>query len=105
MGVSIGEIFVVAIIALLVVKPEEVPHLLRRALKIKDSFFSVVSDVKTSIFSVASAMHEEVPSDEMEEMNLYLKKIMQRGKEYSGEYNLNSVKRFYHRMVLTQDDD
>lgn len=100
MGISIGEIIIVAIIALLVVKPDDIPVLLRSVFNIRDKFSSLVHNVKGSVDSALASVHDEISGDEFEEVNIYLKKIMQSGKEYKGDYTLSSVKAFYHRSII-----
>ncbi len=76
------------------------PGILRSILKFKQYIHSIINDAKQSMYSMVSEVHDELEGDELEEMNLYLKKIMQSGEEYSGEYTLTSVKRHYHHMIL-----
>jgi Sec-independent protein translocase protein TatA len=86
---SITEILVVLVVALFVVKPEDVPAIVKGFRKIKRYLSGLQHDVMSKL---------EEPED-VDEMNKYLEKISALGVKYDGEYSLDEVKEKYISLL------
>jgi len=95
---SIGEILVILIVALLVIKPEDIPIITKKLLY----FRTYITNLKNEIFE---GVAEELPSDsklidkELDEFNFYLEKIIKIEGNYHGEYELSALKKRYNKLV------
>lgn len=87
---SISEIFLVLIVALLVVKPEDLPEIIRFCKNIL-RYFNKVKKELLSFF--------EEETDDVAEVNKYLLKISALDVHYDGEYKLHEIKSFYHKLL------
>jgi Sec-independent protein translocase protein TatA len=100
---SIFEILVVMIVALLVVKPEDMPKIISKLKELRE----FVTKTKKEIFShfdpdintKSLKNKSEDLSSQMEQMNYFLEKIGDLDSEYSGEYSLSSVKEHYRKLM------
>jgi Sec-independent protein translocase protein TatA len=86
---SITEILVVLVVALFVVKPEDVPSIVKGFRKIKSYLRGLQRDIMSKL---------EEPED-VDEMNKYLEKISALGVKYDGEYDLDEVKEKYISLL------
>lgn len=89
---SITEILVVLLIALLVIKPEDVPTILKYIRNIRRYLRNLSSDIMSKLDD------EERP----EEINRYLEKIIALGDKYEGEYDLEQIKAYYSKLLRKQ---
>ncbi|PCJ24427.1 MAG: hypothetical protein COA94_07375 [Rickettsiales bacterium] len=102
---SLFEFIVVLIVALLVVKPEDLPKIVKKFKQMQ----SFITNTKKEIISQISIDDEleEIMQDssspnlnkEMEQVNYYLEKISNIGPEYEGEYSLAAIKKHYLKLV------
>ena len=93
---SISELLVIFVVAFLVLKPEDLPQI---AKKVKD-FYSFFTRTKTEIMSYFDLNHQDnVVVDDLDQMNFYLEKIANLGRDYEGEYSLNNVKDYYQKII------
>ena len=84
------------VVAFLVLKPEDLPQI---AKKVKD-FYSFFTRTKTEIMSYFDLNHQDtVVVDDLDQMNFYLEKIANLGRDYEGEYSLNNVKDYYQKII------
>jgi len=86
---SIGEILVVLIVAMVLVKPEDLPALRKSFIRIKKYFARLQSEI-------ASWFDDP---DDASEMNEYLEKISGLGEKYNGDYSLSEVKAKYLSLL------
>jgi Sec-independent protein translocase protein TatA len=98
---SIGEIIVVLVVALLVIKPEDIPGILRQVkslrgyfIKTKDSFLSEINK--------ELEIEDKSITDSVEEINFYLEKILSIEGKYEGPYELASIKNKYNELIKKQ---
>ena len=97
---SLGELLVIVIVSLLVLKPEDLPKILR---KIRD-WKNFIDNTKKSVIASLDITNEmdnfkEVGKEDIEQINFYLAKIAAYGEEYEGDYSLNSIKDYYRKLV------
>lgn len=98
---SMFEIAVICIVCLLVMKPEDIPKILKKFREMKafisDTKREIVShlDINTAIIDKSGCMLES----EVEQINFYLGKIADQGAEYDGEYDLTSIKKYYRKIM------
>lgn len=86
---SIAEILVIIIIALFVIKPEDIPSILKYIKNIRRYFRNLSSDIMNKL---------EIEEDH-EEINRYLEKILALGDKYEGEYSLDQIKEYYNKLL------
>ena len=97
------EILVILIVALLVVKPEDIPQIMSKLKELR----AFVANTKKEIFShfdpdrnaKSSKKASEDLESQMEQMNFYLEKIGDLDSEYDGEYSLAPVKEHYRKVM------
>lgn len=92
---SISEILLVIVVALLVVKPEDLPEIIKFCKKISAYFYKVKKDI-------LSLMEDE--EDDLAEINKYLLKISALDAKYNGEYRLHEIRSFYHQLLKKSSD-
>lgn len=86
---SIAEILVILVIAIIVIKPEDMPTILKYIKGIRRYLRSLSSDIM-------SKLDED---EDPEEINQYLEKIMALGDKYEGEYELELIKKHYSKLL------
>ena len=91
---SFSEILVVVVVALLIMRPEDIPIVAKNIYKIRE----YVKNFTDNIFSSLNV--ETMNSDEdIEAINNYIQKITAFGVNYNGEYSLEKVKDEYNKLV------
>ncbi|MFY9589296.1 Sec-independent protein translocase subunit TatA/TatB [Rickettsia endosymbiont of Halotydeus destructor] len=95
---SLGEIIVVILIALLVIKPEDIPIIMKKIHEIKSYFTNFRN--KTISYIINDDEGKELNED-IEQLNFYLQKVISINGKYDGDYTLEKVKQKYH--VLTKE--
>ena len=99
-GLSFGEIIVVAIVAILVIKPKDIPSIIKYLKELKLYFNNLLTDFK-SIFSSLSSDIEFNSKEEIEEINRLLKAICDSGGKYEGEYDLVKIREAHSKILLS----
>lgn len=94
---SITEIVLIIIVALVVIKPEDIPSILK---KLKELYKYIISIKKQIDKEISKITEEDKESEDLEKINFYLKKIMDLGETYEGDYSLSDVKAEYHKLIL-----
>jgi len=98
--ISFGELAVVLIVAVFVMKPEDVLALSKKFKQFKSYIFSAKSDITSYLGDIVDLEKEHNDTiDDREEINLYLQKISALGESYNGDYNSCEVKRAYNKLV------
>ena len=92
---SLFELLVVFIVAFLVLKPEDLPHI---AKKLKDcyNFFTRAKAEITSYLDLDEKPSIKVDED-IDQINFYLGKIANLGEKYEGEYSLTKIRDYYRK--------
>lgn len=94
---SFAEIGVVIIVALIVIKPDDLPVILK---KIKEFYNYVISFKKQIEQELKNISEIDRLEEENSKINFYLQKIMMLDEKYEGDYSLTDVKAFYHKLIL-----
>ena len=87
---SIGEIFVVMVVALLVIKPQDLPTIFKVFKQVRRYIRGITADIMSKFED-----HEE----DVEEINRYLEKISGLDEKYEGPYELDEIKKYYHKIL------
>ena len=97
---SLFELLVVFVVAFLVLKPEDVPHI---AKKIKEfyNFFTTTKAEITSYLDLSQKSSIKVDED-IDQINFYLEKIANLGGKYEGEYSLTKIRDYYQKWQRHQ---
>ncbi len=94
---SFAEFSIVILLAILLIKPKDLPFIVK---KLKETFL-YLSSLKKEVMKELDILSSESPKKEhYEEINLYLKKIMELDATYTGEYKISDIKAFYHKLLL-----
>lgn len=86
---SIFELLLVATIAIFVLRPEDIPSIIKHIKNIRSYFLSLWQDV----------MNKLNEPDDLNDINRYLEKIAALGDKYDGEYSLAAVKTHYLKLL------
>lgn len=89
---TISEILLVFCIAIILIKPEDIPGLVKHIKRLIKYFRALQKEVMDHFDDV----------DDAEEMNLYIEKIASMNHKYEGEYDVVSVKSYYHKLIKKQ---
>ena len=95
---SIGEILVVLIVALLVIKPGDIVVIAKKLLY----FRNYITNLKNEIFEGVTtelAVDSKLIEQELDEFNFYLEKIIKIAGNYDGEYKLSALKERYNKLL------
>lgn len=85
---SIFELLVVFIVAILLIKPADIPHIAKNIRYI----IKYIKSIQKDFFSYFEDM------DETEEINKYLTKIIELDGEYKGDYDLVEIRKYYQKL-------
>lgn len=99
---SLFEILLILAVALLVMKPEDIPKIAKTLMNFK----KYIDNAKKEIFSYID-LEQENPEkshinsseNQIEQMNFYLQKIADLGDDYEGTYELDPIKKHYRKLV------
>lgn len=94
---SFGELLVVAIVAILVMKPEDIPIILQKFHQLKSYFANIKQDI-SAYLNKELAVDKDL-REEFEQINFYLQKIIELNGTYEEEYSLQKVKAKYHQLI------
>ena len=97
---SFGEIIVVAIIAILVCKPEDIKFIIKEFYKFKTYILELSQEISKPFVDELEQLNPEV----VEEINLYLEKITSLNKSYQGEYSLKAIKKYYYQLIKNKHE-
>ncbi len=99
---SLFEILLIVAVALLVMKPEDIPKIAKTLMNIK----RYIDKTKKEIISYidleqenSTKSHVNSSGNEIEQMNFYLQKIADLGDDYDGLYDLDAIKKHYRKLV------
>ncbi|MCC8417261.1 MAG: DUF2672 domain-containing protein [Rickettsia endosymbiont of Bryobia graminum] len=95
---SLGEILIVALVAIIVAKPEDIPILLKKIQQFKSYF----SDIKNQLLSYVT---KDIKIENMtlentpEQLNYYLERIIDIQGYYEGNYSLEDLKAKHKELI------
>ncbi|MBP7190566.1 MAG: twin-arginine translocase TatA/TatE family subunit [Rickettsiaceae bacterium] len=87
---SLSEILVVLLVALFVIKPEDIPGIAKYIKKTLRYFRKIRSEIISAV---------EDDDHDVAEINKYLSKITAIGEKYEGSYDLEEIKAYYHKIL------
>jgi len=94
---SLSELLIIALVSMLVLKPEDLPKIVRKFKELK----AFIAGIKQEIISHIDPESKVPPKleDDLGQMNFYLEKITSLGGDYEGEYSIKEVKECYYQLV------
>jgi hypothetical protein len=92
---SFSEILLVLLVSVLLLKPEDLPLIMRKFIELKNYIFGIKEEIVTKIHQEIGA---EIEND-VADMNKYLEKIIEIEGKYDGDYNLSSVQKKYTTLL------
>ena len=82
--------------------------LIKEFYKLKNYFFEIKQQVEDSfqqeLESLKSNTSDLTEDNSLSELNFYLHKIAALNKNYNGEYSLKEVKKYYHQLIIKQNE-
>ena len=97
---SITEIMLILIIGVFVLKPSDIKSIAQSIKEVMAYFNKVKSEIWNSIGD-----DEKIELPQKEQLNNYLAKIIQLYGKYEGNYDLASVKAYYHKLLIQHKID
>jgi hypothetical protein len=94
---SLTEILLVLILSVFVLKPADLKIIGRTI----SNIISYINKLKNEIFASIDEESGTNPK-EQKQINDYMMKIIQLSGKYEGDYNLASVKAYYHKLLLKE---
>lgn len=99
---SLFEILVILIVSLFVMKPEDIPKIIKKIQEFKNFITNTKQEI-LSHFDQDMLTNKNPSSDlleyEIDQVNFYLAKISKLGSEYNGDYSLMSIKNHYRQLI------
>ncbi|XVN42431.1 MAG: DUF2672 domain-containing protein [Candidatus Rickettsia vulgarisii] len=95
---SLGEMLIVTLVAIIVAKPEDIPVILKKIQQFKSYF----SDIKNqSLFYIAEDIKVEniTLENTPEQLNYYLERIIDIQGYYEGDYSLKDLKAKHNELI------
>ena len=101
MSLSLSEIFIMLLVSLLILKPEDLPVIFKKLGEIRNYILGIKEEV---LGSVSKELDIDL-KDDLEVMNRYLEKIIEIEGEYDGPYDLVSIKKKHKTLIKQQKDE
>lgn len=89
---SLTELLIIMLVGLVVLKPAD----LKSVIKGVRNFTRYLSKLKDEIFASID------DTEDQEQINNYMKKILTISGKYEGDYDLPSIKAYYHKLLIEQ---
>ncbi len=93
---SISELIIVIIVAIIIIKPEDLPYIIKQIKKLRRFFYNIKDEF---LGSIDQNILDDDENAETEAVNKYIEKIISLGGKYEGNYNLKDVRTFYHSLL------
>lgn len=99
---SFSEILVILIVSAFCIKPQDIKEILTQIRHFRQFIKSNQQRINAYLELDEEQNRASIMSDcGLDEMNGYLAKILSLGHEYSGEYNIDEIKKYYHSIKKT----
>ena len=95
---SFSELLVVFFVGVFLIKPADIPTIYKKLREIFLYFNTVKNEILKELDKLAPDTKDD--HDSREQINFYLQKIMELDEVYNGDYSLNDVRAFYHRLLI-----
>mgnify|MGYP000482276358 CR=1 FL=1 len=97
---SFSEILVILIVSIFCITPQDLKEILAKIQQIKKFVKSSQQKINSYLELDEERNHGSIMSDfGVDEINTYLAKILSLGHEYSGEYNIDDIKKYYDSIA------
>ncbi len=97
---SLGEILVVMLVAMIVTKPEDIPVIIKKIQEFKLYCSAVKNQALTYITKDLKIDNDiDILENDAEQLNFYLEKIINIQGYYDGNYSLNELKAKYDKLI------
>ncbi|WP_425363217.1 DUF2672 domain-containing protein [Candidatus Tisiphia endosymbiont of Hybos culiciformis] len=95
---SLGEILVVMLVAMIVTKPEDIPIIIRKIQEFK-LYCSAVKNQALIYITKDLKIDNDILANDAEQLNFYLERIINIQGYYDGNYSLNELKAKYDKLI------
>ncbi|HJD63587.1 MAG TPA: DUF2672 domain-containing protein [Rickettsia endosymbiont of Sericostoma sp.] len=95
---SIGEILVVMLVAMIVTKPEDIPMIIKKIQEFK-LYCSAVKNQALTYITKDLKIDNDIVENDVEQLNFYLERIINIQGYYDGNYSLNELKVKYDKLI------
>lgn len=101
---SLGEMLIVALVAIIVAKPEDIPVILKKIQQFK-SYFSNVKNQALSYLTEDIKIENVTLENTPEQLNYYLERIIDIQGYYEGDYSLKDLKAKHNELIKMKNLD
>lgn len=98
---SISEFIIVIIVAIIIIKPEDLPYIIKQIKKLRRFFYNIKDEF---LGAIDQNILEDDDNSETEAINKYIEKIIALNGKYNGNYNLKDVREFYHSILRRKNN-
>lgn len=99
---SFSEILVILIVSVFCIKPQDIKEILTQIRQFRQFIKSNQQKINAYLELDEEQNRASIMSDfGVDEINGYLAKILSLGHEYSGEYNIDEIKKYYDSIKKT----
>lgn len=95
---SLGEMLVVVLVAIMVMKPSDIPVILDKIRQLKSYFLNTKEEVISYINKEIEINDKDIVED-ISEINFYLEKIISINGHYDGTYDLEKLKTKHQELI------
>ncbi|WP_375318856.1 DUF2672 domain-containing protein [Candidatus Tisiphia endosymbiont of Oplodontha viridula] len=95
---SLGEILVVMLVAMIVTKPEDIPIIIKKIQEFK-LYCSAVKNQLLAYITKGLKIDNDIVENNAEQLNFYLEKIINIQGYYDGNYSLDELKTKYDKLI------
>ncbi len=101
---SLSEILVVILVAILVAKPEDIPVIIKKIQKFK-LYISNIKDQALSYLTEDVKIDDIILDHSPEQLNFYLERIINMQGHYEGDYSLKELKARHNELIQLKSNN
>lgn len=98
MSLSLAEILVILLIAILVAKPSDISFIIKKIRQIKKTINSYQTSLNNFIENQFEDIETNLSIEDKNNINYFLKKIIDLKGKYEGKYDIESIKKEYEKI-------
>lgn len=106
---SLEEILVVLVVAILVMKPQDIAVIIKQLKRfkhqIRDMQNTALSYIDDEFKKIDEVSQDNLQQDDVEEINFYLEKIINIDGKYEGDYSAQHIKAKYRELIQQKIDE
>ncbi len=95
---SLGETLVVILVAMIVMKPEDIPTIIKKIQEFK-LYYSAIKNQLLTYVTKDLKINSGILVDNPEQLNFYLEKIINIQGYYDGNYSLEELRARYNELI------